>query len=530
MLSDLFKMSCDVPCTPCCKYGGYREIPEQSLKQPQIKDTLCQAICNDSSSEEPNSGLQISKNISPLEDNFGPVPTGDVPCYLPQLEDLPGRQVATDEPHTMGPIGPWATGRVDWGPLAGMTGTRPVVTQYSITRYSEGEWRKRNDDLFNDNYMQQHRANIVGYTSQQCLEKTRADTDTMQASNTKKIEQRASDIHRWKCELERAIEAAIEELNLLTEQHIRLKQAMSILTIPTAIAAECIEIRSTRLEPDLVRDEVEEELIKELALTAEIKDTFNRTLTDIVHQITEEKAAKQRLEFDWSDKKQGHEIERLNSILNNRSTTIFFKPGATRLPDDQSTSEYWEHFTRESLYQSEMTRQKALAFRGTLDAILINAARDLRSQADRVEEALAKRVACLEELRIKLEQELKKVLEQLVNTEKVIERLQEAIRNMDFPMKVAQTRLDNKLTRPRVENCREISTLALIDEVKKIAESVAALSAELKQAEDCKTKLLETRGAIERELMIKLKNLWIDKERIQFLRSHYPSATALSGH
>lgn len=70
----------------------------------------------------------------------------------------------------------------------------------------------------------------------------------------------------------------------------------------------------------------------------------------------------------------------------------------------------------------------------------------------------------------------------------------------------------------------------LIDEVKKIAESVAALSAELKQAEDCKTKLLETRGTVERELMIKLKNLWIDKERIQFLRSHYPSATALSGH
>lgn len=76
------------------------------------------------------------------------------------MEDLPGRQVATDEPPTMGPIGPWATGRVDWGPLAGMTGTRPVVTQYSVTRYSEGEWRKRNDDLLKDNYMQQHRSNM----------------------------------------------------------------------------------------------------------------------------------------------------------------------------------------------------------------------------------------------------------------------------------------------------------------------------------------------------------------------------------
>lgn len=50
------------------------------------------------------------------------------------------------------PTGPWATGRVDWSPLAGLTGTRPVVDHYSITRYSTNEWRKRNFDiLFRDN-------------------------------------------------------------------------------------------------------------------------------------------------------------------------------------------------------------------------------------------------------------------------------------------------------------------------------------------------------------------------------------------
>lgn len=37
-----------------------------------------------------------------------------------------------------------------------------------------------------------------------------------------------------------------------------------------------------------------------------------------------------------------------------------------------------------------------------------NAARDLRSQADRVDMALAKRVACTDEVRIRLENELKK--------------------------------------------------------------------------------------------------------------------------
>lgn len=56
-----------------------------------------------------------------------------------------------------------------------------------------------------------------------------------------------------------------------------------------------------------------------------------------------------------------------------------------------------------------MTRQKAVALRGTLDAILTNASRDLRTQADKVDTALAKRIACVEELRTKLEMELKKV-------------------------------------------------------------------------------------------------------------------------
>lgn len=89
-----------------------------------------------------------------------PVPVGDPPCYLPQAQDFPGRQVSGGQTPQMGPIGPWATGRVDWGPLAGLTGSRPVVSKYSITRYSEGEWRQRNANTFEDNYNKQHLCNL----------------------------------------------------------------------------------------------------------------------------------------------------------------------------------------------------------------------------------------------------------------------------------------------------------------------------------------------------------------------------------
>lgn len=100
------------------------------------------------------------------------------------------------------------------------------------------------------------------------------------------------------------------------------------------VAGECLERRTGRLDPELVRDEVEEELIKELALIAELRELFQRILKDVEAQLIEDKVAKQRLEYDWSDKKQSYEIDSLNVSLNNCSTTLLFKPGSVILPDE----------------------------------------------------------------------------------------------------------------------------------------------------------------------------------------------------
>lgn len=75
-----------------------------------------------------------------------------------------------------------------------------------------------------------------------------------------------------------------------------------------------------------------------------------------------------------------------------------------------------------------------------------------------------------------------------------------------------------------------ILNFSLIEEVKIIKENVAALQAQLKQAEESQNKLITARNDLEREIMLKLKTLEIDRQRIQWLRSHYPSATALSGY
>lgn len=75
----------------------------------------------------------------------------------------------------------------------------------------------------------------------------------------------------------------------------------------------------------------------------------------------------------------------------------------------QSSLGYWEHFCKENMDQVEAMRQQSIDKRSSIDAMLTNTARDLRTQADRVDQTLAEKSACTDELRIRLEEELKRV-------------------------------------------------------------------------------------------------------------------------
>jgi tektin-4 len=168
--------------------------------------------------------------------------------------------------------------------------------------------------------------------------------------------------------------------------------------------------------------------------------------------------------------------------------------------------------------------------RGTLDAILMNSARDLRTQADNVDKALHNRIICMDEMRQRLENELRTCLRRLADTEIQIEKLQVSIRNMDYPMKVSQTRLDNRHQRFRVENCRDESQFALVGEVAAVSDSITILNEELRKSQEMKRELMIERGNLEREIMLKRRTINLDRERIQLIRTSFPSTTALTGY
>lgn len=121
-------------------------------------------------------------------------------------------------------------------------------------------------------------------------------------------------------------------------------------------------------------------------------------------------------------------------------------------------------------------------------------------------------------------------MKRLADTERLIESLALNLQNLDTPMKVAQTRLANRNHRLAVENCRDRAHVVVVDEVKGIEDGVRHMTAAIQEAEQMKTSLLNTRGLLEREIMLKRRTIQLDKERCLLIRSHFPSATSLSGY
>ncbi len=118
---------------------------EESVREPNPYYPKVRSMwreSKDSSLYPPDPSNSIPPEDYEIQSNPLGLPRDKPPCYLPQEND--DHVVVPAAQSLMCPEGIWATGRVDWSPLSGLTGTRPVVDSYTITRFSTNEWRRRN--------------------------------------------------------------------------------------------------------------------------------------------------------------------------------------------------------------------------------------------------------------------------------------------------------------------------------------------------------------------------------------------------
>lgn len=102
-----------------------------------------------------------------------------------------------------------------------------------------------------------------------------AEADKNQQDSTGRLQQRAMDVHRWLTEVHKARAALWGEIQQLEKYRPRLRRLLCTLAKCANVSGQCLEARTKRCEPDLVRDEPEEQLVKEVALIKEVRGALS---------------------------------------------------------------------------------------------------------------------------------------------------------------------------------------------------------------------------------------------------------------
>ncbi|KAI5632650.1 tektin family domain-containing protein [Phthorimaea operculella] len=445
-------------------------------------------------------------------------PAGAPPPYLPQAEDS-----TSGDYLRMGPIDPWAPGHVDWSPSAGSTGVRPVVDKFSITRYSTGQWRKHNQFMLNAHVTK--KGEMLNNECRKDMAKALKDLEDKSNHTNSMLDKRIKDLSYWKKNVEKAQKGMSDELEALEVDRARLKTASQILMIPEAIAKECLELRTHRYEPDQVRDNAEQELIREVALVGEIRRVFDATLMKVNEQILEDRFAKAAIELDWGDKMVSLREDKLNRAMNYDSSHILHHPGVDRWTENSTSLEYWLHYCAENIKNCKEVMQRSANLRNDLMTAIVKGGQDMKTQSDRTNMALAETVAATEALCEKLEEGLRDNLQKIADVENLLDYLRESNRKLEQKGKLCMTRLHSRnYDRPNVENCRDEAQYALMEEAKLTKETRDLLKDKVRQADLIRAELMKFRGDLEKDIACKRKSLNIDRDRMQRIRAHMPSA------
>ncbi|XP_070712659.1 tektin-4 [Pempheris klunzingeri] len=401
---------------------------------------------------------------------------------------------------------------------------------YRSAKYTPAEWFSNYHTILQQAGADRTEARGIQRESKSLYQDTEEATLKTQAEGTRLLGERLQDVHYWRSELQRHIQQLLADTESLLALKRRLEKALDATEAPYAIATDNLSCRTRRPGPDLVRDTVEEELLKEVDLIRNVQALLKRTIAQAVSQIKMNREAKQTLELDWSDKYQAYNFDDHSGRYSNLSPDTQHHPSSATMQDQVCNCTSWAKFTQDNLSKALQEEQATNSLRLLVEQLLQDTTEDLRAQCACVDRAFSQRCGELIEAKTQQEMKLQQILEQIGAQERNIVALQQAIHNKEAPLRVAQSRLYLRSLRPNMELCRDEPQLSLEGEVRQIDATVASLHQQLSEARRSLSHLEESRITLEKDVNCKTHSLFIERDKCMTHRKRYPAVSTLSGY
>ncbi|XP_034414099.1 tektin-3 [Cyclopterus lumpus] len=398
------------------------------------------------------------------------------------------------------------------------------------TRYTPDDWYKSNMSNYRESESSRKSAERLRRDTLRMMQDKEQLTRLTQEKTSKNIGERLNDIVFWRAELSHEIDNMVTEIAALTEVKRRLERALAETQGPLQVSQECLYHREKRMSIDLVHDGVEKDLMKEVEVIKSCQERMRRHLDRALAQLASNRAAQHELERDMSDKVTAQRIDGRCHHLRNTSDGIGYYRGIERLDPSLSLPDSWSKFTDDNILLSQSGRAASQKLRDEIEILLSTTSNEMWNQFNNANVAFTNRISETADAKNSLQTHLAKTLQEIFQTEMLIESLRKALRDKECPLKVAQTRLEERTRRPNVELCRDNPHHRLVGEVREIEDTIHKLQERLMQAENTLQTLVKTKVTLEHDLSIKANSLFLDQEKCMSMRKSFPSMPRLVGY
>jgi len=377
-------------------------------------------------------------------------------------------------------------------------------------RYALSDWHTSNKLLRSNAERLRNSSHTIRQDARRLTNETDNHTRWTQHDSNTKLEKRIDDINEWRESIERCLNDTDNEIEQLQTEKQRTEEALDAKKVPLDVAIECLMLRENRKGIDLVRDIVEEQLHKEVEVIEGIKALLQQKVTESFEQLCLLQEARHQLHCDLTDKCHALDIDGKCHELNNDSTDISFQINPTRTVKGSVTPDTWNAFSQYNKFRGEAEMKASQRLREAIFATLEKTKNDLEAQRKATEYEFRKRIHETDQAKNELEWQQNKTKDEIASLEEDIESLKQAINNKMAPMKVAQTRLENRTNRKNIELCRDIPQYQLCYEVGEIDGSIKSLLEKLEVSESALRSLQKDLARIEHDLAVKTNSLELD--------------------
>ncbi|KAM9244838.1 tektin-2 [Dugong dugon] len=328
--------------------------------------------------------------------------------------------------------------------------------------------------------------------------------------NRTRLTERIDTVNRWKEMLDKCLTDLDTEIDALTQMKESAEQNLQAKNLPLDVAIECLTLRDSRRDIDVVNDTVEDELHKEVEVIDATKKALQQKIDQAFEQLCLLQEVRQQLNSDHRGKMETLEIDRGCLSLNVNSPNISLKVNPTRVPSGSSTLQQWDDFSQFNKNRAEAEMKVATELREAIALTIAETNNELEAQRVATEFAFRKQLREKEKVYSELRWQEKNTLEEIAELQKDIRHLEEDLQRKFLSLKLSHTRLESRTYRPNVELCRDQAQYGLTDEVHQLEATITALKQKMAQAQDALDALYKHLARLQADIASKANFMLLD--------------------